>query len=241
MASEVRNSSGSHSPEPIYDLDVTIRTPVTACTCIGLLMLGIVTAGCSSPKPTAPPPPAAPASQLWGDIKPVVSVKELMHYMIDPASDDVFDAVSLESTAKGRVERMPRTDADWEKVKSGAVTMAEGIDLLKVQRPFVPAGEENDSAAGELSSAEIRAKIEKDPVLWNAKIEALRNVSLEIMDVVKKRDVQALSDAGGDLDEACETCHLEFWYPNQKELMPKIDQHLQQLYGPWNDTVSGKK
>jgi cytochrome c556 len=219
---------------------VTIRIPFATWTRVGLLVAGVVTAGCSSPKPAAPPP-AATASQYWGDIKPVVSVKELMQYLIDPASDDVFDAVSTESTAKGRVERMPKTDADWEKVKSGAVIMAEGVDLLKVPRPFVPAGQENNSAAGELSSAAIRAKLEHDPVLWNAKIEALRNVSLEIMDIVKKRDVQALSDAGGDLDEACETCHLEFWYPNQKELMPKIDQQLQQLYGPWTDTVSGRK
>jgi hypothetical protein len=200
-------------------------------------------AGCSSskPAPAAPATPPATSPALWGDLKPVVSVKELMEYMIDPASDAVFDAVSIVSTAKGRVEHAPKTDADWEKVKSGAVIMAEGIDLLKVPRHFAPPGEEDISAGSELSGTQIRAKLEKDPVVWNAKIERLRNASLEIMDIVKKRDVPALSDAGGDLDEACEACHIEFWYPGEKGLMPKIDQHLQDLYGPWHDTAAPKK
>ena len=47
---------------------------------------------CSSPKP-APPP--APASKLiGGDMKAVVSVKELMQNMIDPVADNIFDAWS---------------------------------------------------------------------------------------------------------------------------------------------------
>ena len=35
-----------------------------------------------------------PAPKLWGDLKPIVSVKELMRDFIDPASDYVFDSVS---------------------------------------------------------------------------------------------------------------------------------------------------
>jgi hypothetical protein len=50
-------------------------------------------------------------------------------------------------------------------------------------------------------------------VLWEAKIEQLRNAALEVLEVVKKKDVDGLFPAGGDLDEACEACHLEYWYP----------------------------
>ena len=62
-----------------------------------------------------------------------------------------------------------------------AVTLAEGIYLLKVPRPFTPPGDENNTSgpdATELTPAQIKAKLEADPVLWNAKIEALRNVGL---------------------------------------------------------------
>jgi len=41
------------------------------------------------------------------------------------------------------MEKAPKTDEDWEKVRIGAVTLAEGVYLLKVPRPFAPPGDEN--------------------------------------------------------------------------------------------------
>jgi hypothetical protein len=199
-----------------------------------------LTAACSAQQ--APPPAssaqtkpamAAPHPALWGDMKPVVSVKELMRDMLDPASDFIFDSVSTVTTKKGAVETFPRTDKDWEKVRFGAVTMAEGVYLLKIPRPFAPPGDNNNSSGPEpleASPAEIQAKLERDPVLWNAKIEALRNVGLEVLEIVKKKDVDALWAAADDLDEACETCHLEYWYPGQKALLMKADKQLRDLY-----------
>ena len=204
--------------------------PRQPCPVLGIVTIVMVTAGCSTPPPKDPPRPPA----LWGDLKPVVSVKELMRDMIDPVADNIFDAVGTITTYKGSVEIAPKTDADWDKIRVGAVSLAEGSYLLKIPRPFAPPGDENNSSgpdAAELSPAEIKAKLEADPVLWNAKIEALRNVGLEVLEIVKKRDVDALLDAGGDLDVACETCHLEYWYPGEKTLMPKLDRRLQELYG----------
>ena len=85
-------------------------------------------------------------------------------------------------------------------------------------------------SATELSPAQIQAKLEKDPVLWNAKIEALRNVGLEVMEIVKNKNVNELWDAGDNLDRACETCHVEYWYPGDKALLEKVDRGIQQRY-----------
>jgi hypothetical protein len=202
------------------------------------LVLGLVAAACSPSKPAAPAAPAPSASApaapvLWGDMKPVVSVKELMKYTLDPASDFIFDAVKIETTRKGTVERVPRTDEDWEKIRIGAVTIAEGVYLLKVPRPFAPPGDENNSTgpdASELSPAQIKAKLEKDPVLWNAKIEALRNVGLEVLDIVKNKRTAELWDASYNLDQACESCHLQYWYPGDPALLDKVDRQLKELF-----------
>jgi len=164
-----------------------------------------------------------------------VSLKELMRDMIDPASDFIFDAVGTIVTRNKRVERMPRTDADWDRVRIGAVTLAEGVYLLKIPRPFAPPGDENNSGGPEpyeLSPAQIKAKLEADEVLWNAKIEALRNVGLEVIELVKRKDVDELWDAAENLDQACEACHLEYWYPGEKVLLKKLDSRLEELYGP---------
>jgi hypothetical protein len=197
---------------------------------IGLTMALVVTSGCSSKQGAAP----QRVPELWGDLKPVVSVKELMRDMIDPASDNVFDSVGIVINKKGRVETEPKTDEDWEKIRIGAVTMAEGVYLLKIPRPFAPPGDLNNSTGPEpeeLSPEQIKAKLEADPVLWNAKIEALRNVGLEVLEIVKRKDVKELWDACENLDQACESCHLEYWYPGEKALLKKLDHRLEELYG----------
>ena len=128
---------------------------------------------------------------------------------------------------------MPKTDKDWEKIRIGAVTLAEGVYLLKIPRPFAPPGDENNSTGPEpteLSPAQIKAKLEADPVLWNAKIEALRNVGLEVLEIVKKRNVDELWEAGDNLDKACETCHIQYWYPGDRALLQKVDRRFQEIY-----------
>ena len=209
--------------------------------CAGLLVALNVLFACSSPKSSsqaagttpAAPPPSVPAPHLWGDLKPVVSVKELMRDMLDPAADNIFDAVKIVYTKKGATETSPKTEKDWEKIRIGAVTLAEGVYLLKIPRPFAPPGDENNSTgpdATELSPAQIKAKLDADPVLWNAKIEALRNVGLEVLEIVKQKNVNELWDAGHNLDQACEGCHIQYWYPGDVALLEKIDRGIRERY-----------
>src|SRR4051794_14839830 len=77
---------------------------------------------CSRP---APPPPVE-------DLKPIVSVRELMQTIIDPLADNIFDAVGSDITENGVVDHKPTTDEDWAKVMQGAVALAEGTNLLKM-------------------------------------------------------------------------------------------------------------
>src|SRR2546430_16111162 len=100
-------------------------------TCARPVVLGALMSACSS---SNPPPPLDGPPALWGELKAVVSVKELMRDMLDPASDNIFDAVKAVTTKDGTVETAPKTDEDWEKIRIGAVTLAEGVYLLKVPR-----------------------------------------------------------------------------------------------------------
>jgi hypothetical protein len=186
---------------------------------VRIVLLGATIAACSSPAPPRAPASGAPqAAVLWGDLKPVVSVKELMKDLIDPVADNIFNAVGSTLTRQGIVDVEPRTREDWDKIRIGAVSLAEGASLLEIRRPFTPRGQENRSTgpnAVELSAAEIAAKVERDPVEWNARIEALRNVALEALDVVRRKDVNELWDVGENLDKACEACHRSYWYPGE--------------------------
>jgi len=169
-------------------------------------------------------------AQLWGEMRPVVSVKELMRDLIDPLADNIFNAVSTVSTEQGTIETAPTTEEDWDRIRVGAVTMAEAAYLLKVRRPFAPAGDLNNSVgpdAVELSPDQITTKVEKDPVEWNARIEALRNVGLQVLDIVTRKNVAELWDAAENLDIACEGCHRSYWYPGETpEFYRKLDAGL---------------
>lgn len=218
-----------------------------------ILVLCMFAASCTPSKSSTPPAASTTApnamantTPLLGDLKPVVSVKELMEYMIDPASDYVFDSVKTIVQPNGTtVEILPKTDDDWKKLQIGAVTMLEGIYLLKVQRPFAPAGDVNNSVgddANELSPTEIAAKVQKDPVEWNARIEALRNVGLQVLDIVKKKNAKELWDASENLDEACEACHRSYWYPKEDATFYRtLDKRLHDTPAPKGAFVPSSK
>jgi len=215
----------------------TIRTPHDFTRCAGAILLIAAIAACSSSK--TPPAPAQSTTRppltdvLWGDLKPVVSVKELMKYMIDPVADNIFNAVGSTVTKQGVVDIVPKTEDDWDKVRTGAVSLAEGAYLLKIRRPFTPPGDENNSTGPnpvELSPAQITAKVERDPVEWNARIEALRNVALQAIEVAKRKDVNELWDVGENLDKACEACHRSYWYPGEDAAFyRKLERRLEEF------------
>ena len=214
----------------------TVGTPHGFITCAGLVLLSATIAACSSSKPAPTPAQTTntpPTAVLWGDLKPVVSVKELMKYMIDPVADNIFNAVGITVTKRGTVDVQPKTEEDWDKISVGAVSLAEGANLLKIRRPFTPPGDENNSTgpdAVELSPAQITAKVERDPVEWNARIQALRNVALEALDVAKRKDVNELWDVGENLDKACEACHRSYWYPGEgAEFYQKLGRRLEEF------------
>ena len=214
---------------------VRVNRAVPTCA-VAVLCSVVINIGCSRSSTTPRAAAAAVASAepaLWGDVKPVVSVKELMKYMLDPVADNIFNAVGTTLTTHGMVDVVPKTDEDWDRIRVGAVSLAEGAYLLKIRRPFTPPGDENNSSgpdAVELSPAQITAKVERDPVEWNARIEALRNVALEALDVAKRKDVAELWDVGENLDKACEACHRSYWYPGEgAEFYKKLGRRLEEF------------
>ena len=176
---------------------------------------------CTTTPPTAGPAQAAAAAPA---VTPVLTVKELMEHIVDPTADWIFDAAVVDVSAAGISETQPKTDEDWLKVERGALLLAEASNLLKMKRAMAPPGTEAvpgepGKPAPELSPAEIQAKIDADPARWDSHADQLRTVALASLPVIKKRDPEALFKIGTDIDNACESCHLEFWYPGDRPLV----------------------
>jgi cytochrome c556 len=206
------------------------RRTLCVAGCIGV---GVILQQCAS----QPAPPAQPAKDAWvADVKPTLTIRELMTHFIDPTADFVFDAVVYDSSASGTNETVPISDDDWAKVERGAWQLAESANLLMIPRQAEPAGTSAQplrpgERAPELSGPEIDEKIAADRARWNQHADALRVASLKAIEMVKSRNPDAILNAGTEIDNACESCHLEYWYPGDRPAV-LADQQKKVTYDP---------
>jgi hypothetical protein len=180
-----------------------------------LLAVGLVaqTAKPAAPKPAAaaPQPRAAAAGY-----RPSATVKEIMDYLVIPSSEALFNAVGSTTGANGAEEHAPKTDADWEAVRQRALLLAEAGNLLMVPgRHVASAKDKSKNPGSELEPAQMDALVAKSPAVFAQKAAGIRAAALVALKAIEAKNVEGLSDAGGDIDEACESCHLVFWYPNE--------------------------
>jgi hypothetical protein len=207
------------------------RIVVWACL---LLVSAVVSQQCSS-KPAATTAAATPAApSLDSSLAPTLSVKELMEHVIDPTADWIFDAAVIDISHKGITETKPLSEEDWLKVERGGYLLAESTNLLKIPRRMVPVedeGKPHQPGDPELPPEQIQAKIEKDRALWYKHADGLKSAALEAVKVAKARDFEGLFTVGDKVDKACEACHLEYWYPGDRDAVLK-DLNSKVTYDP---------
>ena len=141
------------------------------------------------------------------------TVKDIMDSFIDPAADHIWDAVSTTVTASGSVERYPRTDDEWKELRRRAIQIMEGTNLLLL--PGRRAANPLDSAdlRYELPPEKIEARINQDRAGFSMHAHELYNAMVPVRQAIEAKDKRRLLDAADAIDQACENCHLAFWYP----------------------------
>ncbi len=161
---------------------------------------------------------AAPAdTAVTPDVAPTATIKDLMLGLIDPAADAVWLSVTTVVGATGTVETAPRNDEDWNKVRYGALTLVEGANLLLMPGRRVAApGEKSVTPGVELEPEEMDALIARDRAAWNARARALRDAGLAVLQAADDRNADKVFELGATVEDTCESCHRQFWYPNEK-------------------------
>jgi hypothetical protein len=184
------------------------------------VLLGILLAGCApkqdssvtaqSGQSTAPAP---------SPLKPIAGIQDVMAGMIDPAADFLWASVSTTVSGKETVEKQPRTEEEWAEVRRQALILAEGANLIMMDgRHVVKEGAtlEDHGTPGNLTAEESEQVIGKNHESFLAFAKALRDVGASMLAAADAKNPQGIIDAGDTLDQVCEGCHLEFWYPGQK-------------------------
>jgi hypothetical protein len=145
------------------------------------------------------------------------TIKDIMHSMVDPTGDAVFESVQQIADARGVRTKAPRTDSDWQDVRRHLQILEEVPKLVTadgrmaahfIDRSRNPQVEEQPEGAQKLLDAD------RPGLLRRAK--RLRDASELAMKAVDAKDQSALLQAIDGIDKACENCHLHYWYPNDK-------------------------
>jgi hypothetical protein len=185
--------------------------PLATARRLGLAAMALtLAAACSRQGVQTPSEP--PASAL----EPVATIQELMQAEVDASADSIWDAVETTVTKAGVETKQPRTPEEWQEVRRNAIVLIEAANLLTVDKRKLSSKPFPAEAAGALDSAGIERRIVANRTAFNQYAVALRQSAQSLLTAIDAQDTKALFEAGGALDEVCESCHMTFWYPNQK-------------------------
>jgi len=129
----------------------------------------------------------APAAESSGAaLTPVASVKQIMQGIVGPAADRVFASVKYTETLKGREEKVPHTDEEWQTVGNDAAALVESGNLLLMKGRRVDDGE------------------------WIRMSKAMIDAGQVVLRAAQARSPDKVLEAGEALNVSCDTCHQRY-------------------------------
>jgi hypothetical protein len=110
---------------------------------------------------------------------------------------------------------MPRTDEEWAEVRRNGIRLMEATNLLMIPgRRIAKPGEKANDPKVELSPERIEQVVNADKATWFKHAQDLHDAAMVAFDAIEKKDAEGLLNAGEGIDQACEKCHLQYWYPD---------------------------
>jgi hypothetical protein len=183
------------------------------------VVAGALLTGCAPKQEASVTAQSGQTAPAPSPLKPIAGIQDIMAGMIDPAADFLWASVSSTVTEGKTVEKQPRTPEEWAEVRRQAILLAEGANLIMMDgRHVVKEGStlEDHGTPGNLTAEQSEQAIANNRASFIAFAQALRDVGHSMLTAADAKNPQGLIDAGDTMDQVCEGCHLEFWYPGQK-------------------------
>ena len=117
--------------------------------------------------------------------QPYVDMKTFMEHVLTPAANIVWSVNGLVIDEKGEHDLSPKSDADWERIVSGAATLAEATNALMIPQ---------------------RAR---DPE-WDVYAKNLAEAANKAYVAAEAHDLKTISEVSDRLDGICAACHRHY-------------------------------
>ncbi|MBZ5635479.1 MAG: hypothetical protein LAO55_20335 [Acidobacteriia bacterium] len=156
---------------------------------------------------------------LWAGVivaaRGPATVKDVMHSMVDPNGDFLFQSVQTIEDEHGTREIAPHTDAEWENVRQRLMVLRDAPNFLQGRRAARPTDRSKNPEV-ESEPEEIQQLLDTDGWTFIRRAQRLRDAASVAMKAVDAKDKDALLLGLDGIDKACESCHLRYWYPKDK-------------------------
>jgi len=114
-----------------------------------------------------------------------VDMKAFMEHVLTPAAKIVWSVNGVVIDEKGEHDLSPKTEDDWERVVSGAATLAEATNALMIPERSI------------------------DPE-WPRYAKALADAAEKAYQAAEARDLKTISQVSDQLDGICAACHRHY-------------------------------
>ncbi len=114
-----------------------------------------------------------------------VDMKTFMEHVLTPAAQIVWSVNGAVIDATGEHDLSPKTDEDWERITSGAATLAEATNALMIP--------------GRAQDAQ-----------WNFYVQKLADAADKAYQAAEAHDLKSVSEVSDRLDGICASCHRHY-------------------------------
>jgi len=117
--------------------------------------------------------------------RPFVDTKTFMEHVLTPAAKVIWRVNGIVIDAKGEHDLAPRTDDDWEDIVSGAATLAEATNALRLPQRALDGR-------------------------WDFYVDKLAVAADEAYHAAEAHDLKTVSQVSDRLDGICAACHRHY-------------------------------
>ena len=161
---------------------------------------------------------AAPQAEL-------LTFHEVMKGQVDKHADELWDMTNKWIGEKAGLDPSKMKDKDWDElafksdeVQKAALTITT-LNPIVVAKPGVKIGDEGLPYGH--TAAQVQARVDKDPQHLKDMAGVLAQHMADLSKAARAHDAAKAGPLIDQLDGVCEDCHLDYWYPDQKDLVNK--------------------
>jgi len=118
-------------------------------------------------------------------LRPYVDMKTFMEHVLTPAAAIVWSVNATVIDEHGEHDLSPRSENDWERIVSGAATLAEATNALTIPQRAL------DSQ-------------------WNVYARKLAEAANKAYVAAEARDLKSVAEVSDQLDGICAACHRHY-------------------------------